>query len=64
MNDIPTEVARSDTDMKGGNSQRRSRTLSENTGGSLKDIPVQELGALVLKEALSRAGLKPEAVDV
>jgi len=30
-------------------------------GGSLRDIPVVNLGALVIKEALKRAGVKPEA---
>ncbi|GLC30570.1 acetyl-CoA C-acetyltransferase [Clostridium omnivorum] len=32
-------------------------------GGSLKDIPAVDLGALVIKEAVNRAGIKPEAVD-
>lgn len=32
-------------------------------GGSLKDIPAVDLGALVIKEAVKRAGIKPEAVD-
>ncbi len=39
------------------------RTPIGKYGGSLKDIPVHELGALVLGEALRRAGLEPEAVD-
>ena len=39
------------------------RTPIGKYGGSLKDIPVQELGALVLKEALNRAGLDPAEVD-
>ena len=32
-------------------------------GGTLKDVPAAELGALVVKEAVSRAGIKPEQVD-
>ena len=32
-------------------------------GGSLKDIPVSELGALVLNGAVKRAGIAPELVD-
>lgn len=32
-------------------------------GGALSDIPVQELGAIVIKEAVKRAGISPEAVD-
>ena len=39
------------------------RTPIGKYGGSLKDIPVQELGTLVLKEALNRAGLDPAEVD-
>jgi len=35
------------------------RTAIGNFGGSLKDIPVVELGSIVIKEALKRAGLKP-----
>lgn len=31
--------------------------------GSLKDVPAVDLGATVIKEALSRAGVQPEAVD-
>lgn len=31
--------------------------------GTLKDVPAAELGALVVKEAVSRAGIKPEQVD-
>ena len=37
------------------------RTPIGNFGGSLKAIPVVQLGALVIKEALKRAGLRPEA---
>jgi acetyl-CoA C-acetyltransferase len=37
------------------------RTPIGNFSGSLKDIPVINLGALVIKEALKRGGLRPEA---
>ena len=40
-----------------------ARTPVGNFGGSLKGTPVVELGALVLKETLKRAGLKPVATD-
>jgi acetyl-CoA C-acetyltransferase len=36
-----------------------ARTAIGIFGGSLKDVPVVELGALVIKEALKRAGLRP-----
>jgi acetyl-CoA C-acetyltransferase len=36
------------------------RTPIGNFGGSLKATPVVQLGALVIKEALKRAGLRPE----
>ena len=39
------------------------RTAIGSFGGSLKDIPAADLGATVIKEALSRAGVKPEQVD-
>ncbi|MGM0383675.1 MAG: thiolase family protein [Thermodesulfobacteriota bacterium] len=32
-------------------------------GGSLKDIPVEKLGAVVLNESLKRAGIEPDLVD-
>lgn len=32
-------------------------------GGSLKDIPVVQLGSLVIREALKRAGLRPESTE-
>jgi len=32
-------------------------------GGSLKDVPVVDLGAIVLKETLKRVGLRPVATD-
>ena len=37
------------------------RTPIGNFGGSLKGTPVVQLGALVMREALERAGLRPEA---
>jgi acetyl-CoA C-acetyltransferase len=39
------------------------RTAIGTFGGSLKDIPATELGAIVVKEALKRSGVKPEQVD-
>jgi acetyl-CoA C-acetyltransferase len=36
------------------------RTPIGGFGGALKEIPVVQLGALVIKEALKRAGLRPE----
>lgn len=39
------------------------RTAVGSFGGSLKDIPAADLGALVIKEALLRAGVKGEQVD-
>ena len=38
------------------------RTAVGSFGGSLKDTPATELGAVVVKEALSRAGVEPEQV--
>ena len=39
------------------------RTAVGSFGGSLKDVPSAEMGAIVIKEALNRAGVKPEQVD-
>ncbi|WP_163192860.1 acetyl-CoA C-acetyltransferase [Clostridium thermarum] len=39
------------------------RTAIGSFGGSLKDIPAVDLGALVIKEAVNRAGIKPEMVN-
>jgi acetyl-CoA C-acetyltransferase len=39
------------------------RTAIGKFGGSLAKIPAPELGALVIREAVARAGLKPEQVD-
>ena len=40
-----------------------ARTAIGNFGGSLKDTPVVELGALVIKEAIKKVGLKPVSSD-
>lgn len=40
-----------------------SRTAVGNFGGSLKDTPVVDLGALVLKETLKKVNLRPEASE-
>lgn len=39
------------------------RTAIGTMGGSLSTTPVVDLGAIVIKEALKRAGVKPECVD-
>src|SRR5262245_16581285 len=39
------------------------RTPIGTFGGALKDVPAVELGALVVREALARAAVAPEAVD-
>ena len=39
------------------------RTAIGSFGGTLKDTPAADLGATVIKEALNRAGVKPENVD-
>ena len=39
------------------------RTAIGSFGGSLKNTPATEMGAIVVKEALNRAGVKPEQVD-
>jgi acetyl-CoA C-acetyltransferase len=36
------------------------RTAIGNYGGALRDIPVVKLGSIVIKEALTRAGLRPK----
>lgn len=40
-----------------------ARTAVGTFGGSLKDVSAVELGAIVIKEALKRANLKPDLVD-
>ncbi len=39
------------------------RTAIGTMGGALSTVPAPELGAIVIKEALNRAGVAPEAVD-
>lgn len=39
------------------------RTAIGKMGGALSNTPVADLGAIVIKEALKRAGVKPEQVD-
>ncbi len=39
------------------------RTAIGKFGGTLSNVPAAELGAVVIKEAVQRAGLKPEQVD-
>jgi len=41
-----------------------SRTAVGNFGGSLKDTPVVDLGATVLKEALKKVNLRPEVSEL
>ncbi|HET9024670.1 MAG TPA: acetyl-CoA C-acetyltransferase [Burkholderiaceae bacterium] len=40
-----------------------ARTAIGKFGGSLAKIPASELGAIVIKEVLARAGVKPDQVD-
>jgi len=39
------------------------RTAIGKFGGSLAGVPAAQLGALVIREAISRAGIRPEDVD-
>ena len=39
------------------------RTAIGTFGGALKDVPAADLGAIVIKEAINRAGIKPELVN-
>ena len=39
------------------------RTAIGKMGGALSNTPAADLGAVVIKEAISRAGVKPEQVD-
>lgn len=39
------------------------RTAIGKFGGTLAEVPAADLGSIVIKEALSRAGVKPEMVD-
>jgi acetyl-CoA C-acetyltransferase len=40
-----------------------ARTAIGQFGGSLKDVPSVKLGALVIREALKRAGLRPKTSE-
>ena len=40
-----------------------ARTPIGSFGGTLKDVPTRTLGAVAVKEAIKRAGIKPEQVD-
>jgi acetyl-CoA C-acetyltransferase len=40
-----------------------ARTAIGTFGGSLKNVPARKLGAIVIKEAIERAGIKPEQVE-
>ncbi|MBF0979908.1 MAG: acetyl-CoA C-acetyltransferase [Clostridiales bacterium] len=40
-----------------------ARTPIGSFGGTLKDVPTRTLGAIAVKEAIKRAGIKPEQVD-
>lgn len=39
------------------------RTALGSFGGALKDVSAVDLGALVIKEAVNRAGVKPELIE-
>lgn len=39
------------------------RTAIGTFGGALKDVPAADLGAIVIKEVVNRAGIKPELVN-
>ena len=39
------------------------RTAIGSMGGSLSTVPAADLGAIVIKEAVKRAGIAPEQVD-
>jgi acetyl-CoA C-acetyltransferase len=39
------------------------RTAIGAFGGSLKDVPAPDLGAVAIRAAVERAGLKPEEVE-
>ena len=40
-----------------------ARTPIGSFGGTLKNVPARTLGAIAIKEAINRAGIKPEMVD-
>ena len=39
------------------------RTAIGSYGGSLKNVPAKELGAIAIKAAIERAGVDPRMVD-
>ena len=39
------------------------RTAIGKFGGTLKDVPAADLGSIVIKEAIARAGISAEQVD-
>ena len=39
------------------------RTAIGTFGGSLKDVPVPDLGATAIRAAVSRAGVRPDEVE-
>jgi acetyl-CoA C-acetyltransferase len=39
------------------------RTAIANFGGALKDVPAPKLGAVVIRDVLSRVGLRPEVSE-
>ena len=41
-----------------------ARTPIGNFGGALKNVPAYELSTIAIKEAVKRAGIKPDAVDL
>ena len=41
-----------------------ARTAIGSMGGTLSTVPAAKLGEIVIKEAVKRAGIKPEDVDM
>ena len=39
------------------------RTAIGKMGGALSTVPAEQLGAIVMKEAMKRAGIAPEQID-
>ena len=39
------------------------RTPIGSFGGALKDLPAVDLGAIVIREAIARAGVQPAEID-
>ena len=40
-----------------------ARTPIGTMGGTIKDVPAAELGAIAIREAVKRAGISPEIVE-